>query len=66
VNLDPFNEQAGWIDLDLKQLGIRHDEYFDVEDLLTGAHYRWHDRSNYVALRPQSMPGHVFRVTRLT
>jgi starch synthase (maltosyl-transferring) len=65
VNLDPFNEQAGWIDLDLKQLGIRHDEHFDVEDLLTGAHYRWHDRSNYVALRPQSMPGHVFRVTRL-
>ena len=65
VNLDPFNEQAGWIDLDLKQLGIRHDEYFDVEDLLTGTRYRWHDRSNYVALRPQTMPGHVFRVTRL-
>jgi starch synthase (maltosyl-transferring) len=66
INLDPFNEQAGWIDLDLKHLGIRHGEYFDVEDLLTGAHYRWHDRSNYVALRPQVMPAHVFRVTRLT
>ena len=65
VNLDPFNEQAGWIDLDLKQLGIGHDEYFDVEDLLTGAHYRWHDRSNYVALRPHIMPAHVLRVTRL-
>ena len=63
VNLDPFNEQAGWIDLDLKQLGIKHGQYFDVEDLLTGTHYRWHDRSNYVALRPQIMPAHVFRVT---
>ena len=66
VNLDPLNEQAGWIDLDLKQLGIGHNENFDVEDLLTGTHYRWHDRSNYVALRPQIMPAHVFRVTRST
>ena len=64
VNLDPHYEQAGWIDLDLKQLGIGHDETFDVEDLLTGIHYQWHDRSNYVALRPAIMPAHVFRVTR--
>ncbi len=64
VNLDPHNEQAGWVDLDLKQLGIAHNEPFDVEDLLTGAHYQWHDRSNYVALRPHVMPAHIFRVTR--
>jgi starch synthase (maltosyl-transferring) len=64
VNLDPHNEQAGWIDLDLKQLGIAHDETFDVEDLLTGIHYQWHDRSNYVALRPHVMPAHILRVTR--
>jgi starch synthase (maltosyl-transferring) len=64
VNLDPHNEQAGWIDLDLKQLGIAHDETFDVEDLLTGVHYQWHDRSNYVALRPHAMPAHILRVTR--
>ena len=66
VNLDPHNEQAGWVDLDLKQLGIGHDEFFDVEDLLTSAHYQWHDRSNYVALRPAIMPAHVLRVTRKT
>ena len=65
INLDPKNEQAGWIDLDLKALGIAHDETFDVEDLLTGVHYKWHDRSNYVALRPDVMPAHVFRVTHL-
>ena len=65
INLDPFNEQAGWIDLDLKALGIAHDETFDVEDLLTGVHYKWHDRSNYVALRPDVMPAHIFRVTHL-
>jgi starch synthase (maltosyl-transferring) len=65
INLDPHSEQAGWIDLDLKHLGIGHDETFDVEDLLTGAHYQWHDRSNYVALRPSVMPAHIFRVTRM-
>ena len=63
LNLDPHNEQAGWIDLDLKILGMEHDETFDVEDLLTGTHYAWHDRSNFVALRPDVMPAHNFRVT---
>ena len=65
INLDSFNEQAGWIDLDLKALGIAHDETFNVEDLLTGVNYKWHDRSNYVALRPDVMPAHVFRVTHI-
>ncbi len=65
INLDPSQEQSGWIDLDLKQLGIPHNQSFDVEDLLTGTHYQWHDRSNYVALRPEVLPAHVFRVTRL-
>jgi len=63
VNLDPHYEQSGWIDLDLKQLGIRHDEIFDVEDLLTGIHYQWHDRSNFVVLSPTAT-AHIFRLTR--
>ncbi|MEO6911235.1 MAG: alpha-1,4-glucan--maltose-1-phosphate maltosyltransferase [Edaphobacter sp.] len=63
INLDPTQEQAGWIDLDLKHLAIAHGQPFDVEDLLTGAHYQWHGRSNYVALRPDVMPAHIFRIT---
>ncbi len=66
INLDPKQEQAGWIDLDLGVLGIPYNENFDVEDLLTGTHYTWHDRSNYVALRPEVQPAHIFRITRLT
>ena len=66
VNLDPVQEQAGWVDLDLKELKIPHSQSFDVEDLLTGTHYEWHDRSNFVALRPEILPAHVFRITRLT
>ncbi len=64
INLDPFQEQAGWIDLDLKRLGIPYNENFVVEDLLTGVKYTWRDRSNYVALRPAVQPAHVFRITK--
>jgi len=62
VNLDPAQEQAGWIDLDLKELAIPHDQNFEVEDLLSGTRYQWRDRSNYVALRPDVMPAHIFRI----
>jgi starch synthase (maltosyl-transferring) len=64
VNLDPRYEQSGWVDLDLKQLGIRHNENFEVEDLLTGNHYLWHDRSNYVAIHP-SATAHIFRIIHM-
>jgi starch synthase (maltosyl-transferring) len=64
INLDPAQEQAGWIDLNLKQLAIPHNSTFEIEDLLTGTHYHWHDRSNYVALRPDVMPAHIFRLIR--
>ncbi len=65
INLDPTQEQAGWIDLDLGELAIPYNRNFDVEDLLTGKHYQWHDRSNYVALRPETQPAHVLRVKLL-
>ena len=61
INLDPGQEQAGWIDLDLKKLAAPRNENFEIEDLLTGVHYNWHGRSNYVALRPDVMPAHIFR-----
>ena len=64
INLDAAAEHAGWTDLDLPALGLASDEDFDVEDLLTGVHYRWHGSRNYVALRPDTQPAHILRVTR--
>jgi starch synthase (maltosyl-transferring) len=64
INLDPTQEQAGWIDLDLKQFAVGNNESFEIEDLLTNARYEWHGRSNYVALRPDVMPAHIFRLVR--
>jgi starch synthase (maltosyl-transferring) len=66
INLDPVNEQGGWVDLDLRALNIPYNQDFVVEDLLTGVSYKWHDRSNYVALRPDVQPAHVFRIGRPT
>jgi len=62
VNLDPQYEQSGWVDLDLGKLGIAHNQTFEVEDLLTGNHYLWHDRSNFVVLHP-TITAHIFRIT---
>jgi starch synthase (maltosyl-transferring) len=64
VNVDSFNEQSGWTSLDLDQIGVSANESFLVEDLLSGAEYEWRDR-NYVALRPEIQPAHIFRVSRI-
>jgi len=65
VNLDSFNEQIGWTNLDLDRLGIGANESFQVQDLLNGPSYTWNDKRNYVALRPGVQPAHIFRVTRI-
>jgi starch synthase (maltosyl-transferring) len=62
VNLDPNYTQAGWTDLNLEALGVEPLQPFQVHDLLTGAHYIWNGRRNYVELNPHRMPAHVFRV----
>ena len=64
VNLDSFHEQAGWVDLDLDRLGLDPDPEFQVVDMLTGTGYTWRGRRNYVALKPETQPAHIFRVVR--
>ena len=64
VNLDAFNPQTGWTDLDLNAIGIASQEDFQVEDLLTGKSYFWRNRRNFVALQPGIQPAHIFRVVR--
>jgi len=64
VNLDSRNEQIGEVELDPEKLGLAWDAAFVVEDLLTGAHYSWVARKNYVALRPWEMPAHIFRIIK--
>jgi starch synthase (maltosyl-transferring) len=65
VNLDPYNQQSGWTDLDLPRLGLAPGTDFYVEDLLNGPSYTWHGRRNYVVLRPGIQAAHLFRIVRV-
>ncbi|MFN2556867.1 MAG: alpha-1,4-glucan--maltose-1-phosphate maltosyltransferase [Nitriliruptorales bacterium] len=62
VNLDPSWMQAGWVHLDLHDLGLETGQVFQVHDLITDARYRWEGSSNYVELNPHVTPAHVFEV----
>lgn len=62
VNLDPNNTQAGWVDLNLAELGVGWDHPYQIHDLLTDDHYQWHGGRNFVKLDPHRMPAHLFLV----
>ena len=64
VNLDPYHVHAGWVDLDLAELGLEPGAPFQVHDLLTGARYLWHGSRNFVQLDPNQVPAHILRVRR--
>jgi len=64
INLDPHNRHTGWLSLDLQALGIAPEARFQVHDLLGDARYLWQGPRAFVALDPQVMPAHIFRVRR--
>ncbi len=64
VNLDPYNTQSGWVELPLEELDIDPEQPYQVHDLLTGAHYTWSGRWNYVELNPHAIPAHILQVRR--
>ena len=64
VNLDPYNVQSGFVDLDLAALDLTPDESYQVTDALTGNSYVWRGSRNYVELRPDTIPAHIFVVEK--
>ena len=61
VNLDPFNMQHGFVQLDAAGLGVADE--FVVHDLLTGERFQWRAGRNYVQLNPaRRVPAHIFRI----
>jgi len=64
VNLDCFNVQTGWVNLDLGSLGLDSDHAFQAHDLLGGGQYLWQGARNYIALTPETLPAHILRVRR--
>jgi len=64
ANVDPHNEQGGWIDLDLAGIGLEAGKPFQVHDLIRGARYTWQGARNFVKLNPAVLPAHIFRIRR--
>jgi starch synthase (maltosyl-transferring) len=62
VNTDPHRVQEAMVHVPIHELGIRDDEPYVVEDLLTGARYSWRGVRNYVRLDPATEPGHLLLV----
>jgi starch synthase (maltosyl-transferring) len=64
VNLDSFNVQSGWVNLDLRSIGLDSEHAFQAHDLLGDGRYLWQGPRNYVALTPESLPAHILHVRR--
>lgn len=62
VNLDPHHVQSGWLEVDPEALGLQAEQAYQMHDLLSGAHFLWHGRRNYVSLDPQRCPAHVMQL----
>jgi starch synthase (maltosyl-transferring) len=62
VNMDPEFTQQSWIKIPMAELGISADHPYDMIDLLTDNHYRWHGEWNFVELNPLIFPAHIFRI----
>jgi len=64
VNLDPHRMHESLVHLPLQELGLREDQMFEVEDLLTAVRHTWRGRRNYVRLDPSERVGHVLRLVK--
>jgi starch synthase (maltosyl-transferring) len=65
VNLDRWNVQSGWIELDFTAAEFDLAQPYQAHDLISGQRFRWAGRRNYVSLDPSRMPAHVFTLRRL-
>jgi starch synthase (maltosyl-transferring) len=66
VNLDPFEPHQAVLEFPLEEMGIRPNQAFQVEELLTGRKHLWRGRRHSVDLDPQANPAEIYRVSGWT
>jgi starch synthase (maltosyl-transferring) len=64
VTVDPFHPQSGFVQLDLRELGVADDAPFRVRDELGGEVFEWRGPRNYVALDARGVVAHVLTIDR--
>lgn len=62
ISLDHQYSQSGWIKAPLHKFGLKENQPYTVIDVLTGSKYFWENEWNYIALHPQGIPGHIFKI----
>ncbi len=62
VNVDPYNDHSGWLDLDLDVLGVESSRQFQAHDLLTDERYLWSGNAAFVRLSPHDLPAHIMKI----
>ena len=63
VSLNPHQQAASLVRIDLPALGLSADGPYRVTDLMhPGANYEWRGAENYVVLRPDGVSMHLFKV----
>ena len=62
VNLNAWYTEQATVSVPLEEFGLREDQQYEVEDLLSGERYQWQGRGNFVRLVPGETPGHVLRL----
>ncbi|MEX2175473.1 MAG: alpha-1,4-glucan--maltose-1-phosphate maltosyltransferase [Pirellulaceae bacterium] len=64
VNVDPYHMQSGYVHVPLAEFGLTPGDTYQVQDLLTGAHFLWQGSANYISLDPQNATAHVLRLRK--
>ena len=62
MSLNAWYAEETTVLVPLEEFGLREDQPYEVEDLLTGERYEWKGRVNFVRLVPGETPGHVLRL----
>ncbi|MEM3670406.1 MAG: maltotransferase domain-containing protein [Thermoprotei archaeon] len=62
VNINPFETHSGFVEMPIKELGLKESDSYTVEDLLNGDRYVWKGTKNFVSLTPDVRPAHILKV----
>jgi starch synthase (maltosyl-transferring) len=62
VNLDPNNNQNGYVQLPKSTLKLGDKINIKLHDLITNEHYTWTQEWNFVDINPNKMPFHIFKL----
>lgn len=65
VNLDPYNQQSGWVQLPFQELKHQQGKKYLMQDVLTSNSYTWENEWNFIELNPHVLPFHLFKITPL-